>query len=226
MNFPLCPNSIRASWTDVSCSQPSRAKHMHAIDNPPDIHSIDLPIGERLIPIRLVITTETYGRTSLAQAITNTFDRQIQLALISSCRGVEIDRMHAILTTGCDVEPTNAPFFTGPLRKALEYGCKTDQVIQIFRPESLDPSWREHPASILQEERESLERDFPTVIPSVDGTHLWFTRFRFEDTRAATDYERTYGQWIRGDALQALAGLVILTEDPSNLIGTLSSSHQ
>jgi hypothetical protein len=198
---------------------------MHSTDSHSSIHSIDLPIGDRQLPLRLVVTTKTYGRRDLANAITDTFDSQMLMALISSCRGVGIDRLPVILSTGYDVEPTDAPFFTGPLEKALEYGCVTDQVIQIFHPRCLDPSWREHPASIPQEKRESIERDFPTVIPSVDGTRLWFTRFRFEDTRAATDYEREYGHWIRGDARQALAGLIILTADPSAQLRNLGQSE-
>ena len=189
------------------------------------ILSRELTIGDTLIPVRIVVTTETYGRTGLASQIAGTFDADLQLAISSSCRGVEADRLPVILATGCDVEPTDAPFFTGSLHKALEYGCTSDQVIQIFRPELLEPSWCEHPSSVTAEARLSIERDYPTVIPSVDGTHLWFTRFPFEDTRAATPYEREYGQWIRGDSCRAIAGLVILTADPSALVQNLTKAE-
>ena len=175
-------------------------------------------INGNSIPVWVFTAKAGFERPRLSTRILEALGPELLLTILSdSCRGVEAARLPVILTTGCDVEPSNAPFFRGPLHKALEYGCTSDQVIQVFHPESLDRSWRELPASLPCEEREQIEALYPSVIPSVDGSHLWFTRFHSDDMRAGTDYERQYGAWLPGDPGKALAALIIITEDPAML---------
>ena len=180
-----------------------------------------VPIKGSSVPLWILPSGTAHERKHLAPFIEELVGPDLLLGTISSCRGVTADRLPVILLSGCDVEPSTAPFFTGPLDKALEYGCDSDQVIQIFRPEHLVSSWREYPSSLTTAERACIEKDYPTVIPIVDGIRLWFTRFPFEDPRAATPYESEYGSWIPGDASLALAALVILAADPTALIENL-----
>lgn len=184
-----------------------------------------LEINGNPVPLWFFIAKADYQRPGLSKLIEAALAPKLKISLLSNCcRGVNADRLPVILATGCSMEPSNAPFFAGPLRKALEYGCTSDQVIQMFRPESLEPSWRECPAHLSAAERNEIEAHYPTMIPSVDATHLWFTRFQSEDTRAATDYERIYGYWIPGDSGKALAALILISENPSYLEVVMKSN--
>jgi hypothetical protein len=180
-----------------------------------------VPIQGSSVPLWILPSGTARERKHLAPFIEELLGPDLLVAAISSCRGVSADRLPVILWSGCDVEPSTAPFFTGPLDKALEYGGDSDQVIQIFRPEHLASSWREYPSSLPTEERARIAQDYPTLIPSIDGTRLWFTRFPPEDPRAATPYETEYGRWIPGDASLALAALLILAADPTARIADL-----
>jgi hypothetical protein len=183
-----------------------------------------IKINDHSVQVWIFRAQAGINRIALSTLLEETLGPDFIYPFNASCRGVEIDRLPVILSTGCDVEPSDAPFFAGPLRKALEYGCTTDQVIQVFHTASLEPSWRECPAGLSAADRNQIEANYPTVIPSVDGSHLWFTRFKFEDTRAATDYERTYGYWIPGDPGKALAALILISEDFNILAEAIKSN--
>jgi hypothetical protein len=157
----------------------------------------------------------------IASTIIESEGLEFMSILQMSCRGVPASRLPSILSTGVDVEPTNAHIFANALWKALEYGCDGDQVIQVFYPQALQRSWKEKPASISPEERAEIEQDYPNVITSIDGSRLWFTRFPLEDKRTAGPYERAHGRWIPGDASKALAALVIITDNPRPLLETI-----
>lgn len=185
-----------------------------------------IPIGDKEVPLWYVVARAGFGRTDLAPAIKDAFGQTHRWNLLSSCRGVSSERLPVILSTGCDVEPSNAPLFVASIEKALEYGHDRDQVIQVFDRKCLRPSFCERDADLSQEERAEIERDYPNVIPSVDGSTLWFTRLAPSDTRAATGYEREYGYWIPGDPVEALCALILIFDDPVRFLQDLTSVLQ
>lgn len=173
-----------------------------------------IPIGGKEIPVWSVIAPANFARTKLADAISNALGESHLINLYCSCRGVTWTRLPVILTTGCDVEPPDAPLFASCLEKALEYGHEGDQVIQVFDHRFLRPSFCERLLPLAEEERAKIEKNYPTVIPSVDGSRLWFTRLSPDDSRAATGYEREYGYWIPGNPIEALCALILISSDP------------
>ena len=167
------------------------------------------------IPVWCFVASPGFNRVDLSDSIEDVLGGHFIRSLIHSCRGVTLDRLPVILETGCDLEPSNAPFFAGPLEKALEYGHDGDQLIQVFDSRSVQPSFRERCAATLtDEERAEIEKDYPTVIHSDDGSMIWFTRLAYEDNRAASGYEREYGYWIPGNPAEALSVIILISSDP------------
>lgn len=166
-----------------------------------------------------------YDRRSLAATFTSNlhtlFPEEPPAEL--TYRGVEIERLRVILASGCDVEPPQAPLYAARLDKALEYGGNGHQVIQVFRQAHLKPCWQEHPVTLTDEERAAIEKDYPTVLPSSDGTYLWFSRLKPGNKRLCS-YERDYGYWIPGPASEALVGLIIVTEDMKHMVSHLQKN--
>jgi hypothetical protein len=175
-----------------------------------------LSIAGHPVPVWSFVFPEGCERRKLAAPITETLDQSFLMNLIMGCRGVEAHRLPVILATGCDVEPSDSPLFASSLEKALEYGHQGNQVIQVFHHEALEISWRERSAALPDEERKDIEKDYPTVIPSIDGSSLWFTRLSPDDNRAATSYERAYGRWIPGNPAEALSALILISSDPNH----------
>lgn len=175
-----------------------------------------LSIAGHQVPAWHFVAPEGIQRIKLTETITETLDQSFLINLITSCRGVVDHRLPFILSTGCDVEPSNSPLFAGSLDKALEYGSQENQIIQVFHYEALEISWRERPATLPAEERAEIEKDYPTVIPSIDGSSLWFTRLSPDDKRAATPYEREYGRWIPGNPAEALSALIMISSTPNH----------
>jgi hypothetical protein len=167
-----------------------------------------------------------YDRRSLAVTFTSNLHTLFPEELPSELtyRGVEIERLGTILVNGCDVEPTHVPFFAARLDKALEYCGNEHQVIQVFRQVHLKPCWQEHPATLSDEERAAIEKDYPTVLPSRDGIYIWFSRLKPDDTRLCS-YERDYSYWIPGPASEALVGLIIVTADMNHLLSHLQKKR-
>lgn len=127
-------------------------------------------------------------------------------------RGVGLDRLPHILKHGCDVSPTNALLFASPYAdKSLEYG----NLIQVFVGAQLESTWREVPASIEPSDLAAIIKDYPTKLLSSDGTHLWLSRFPANDPRISSSYEVEWGRWIPGDAMRALAALLIVCRSPA-----------
>jgi|GEM_PF-2804676 len=181
-------------------------------------------IGRKSIPVACVVAPANFTRTKLTHEISNSLGQNYLASLCCSCRGVPWTRLPVILATGCDVEPSDSPIFASCLEKALEYGHEGDQVIQVFDHESLRPSFCERSASLTEEERAEIEKDYPTVIPNVDGSMLWFTRLSPDDSRAATGYEREYGYWLPGKPIDALCALILISSDTQQLAEYLPSS--
>lgn len=207
-------NSHTTVWAILA---QSKFLKQNSMTKEPTTHNLEININGYSVPVWTVCSKADFTRRGLTKGIEEMLGPRFLHPLLSSCRGVEAERLPTILSKGCDVEPPSAPFFAACLEKALEYGCYSDQIIQVFHPESLACSWRERPASLPTSERNEIESNYPTVIPSVDGSILWFTRFPAEDTRAATDYERAYGNWIPGDTTKALAALIFISEDSDNV---------
>ncbi len=123
-------------------------------------------------------------------------------------RGVGLDRLPHILEHGCDVYPTTALLFASPYAdKCLEYGS----LIQVFHGAQLESTWREVPASMAPDDLAAIMTNYPTKLPSSDGTHLWLSRFPANDPRISSTYEVEWGRWIPGDAMRALAALLIVS---------------
>lgn len=189
---------------------------------------VEIEIKGNVVPLWFFQAPAGFSaRKDLGDTITDTFANAFGMEscamFISGCRGVEAHRLPTIMSNGCDVEPTTAPFFANELWKALEYGCEGDQVIQVFKHGSLKRSWREVSSSMDPAELEELKKTYPTVIESVDGSRLWLTRFPVEDRRAATDYERAHGHWIPGEASEALEAIIFITADLQSFIDRLTS---
>jgi hypothetical protein len=146
---------------------------------------------------------------------------------LSDCvfRGVEIERISCILSTGVDVEPTTAPIYsTDRFDKAVEYGG-VPKVVMAFDPSYLDYTYREVPSSASLNEINTLKQIFPTEISVKEGSSLWLTKLAFDDPRASTYYEIEYSRWIPGNPFDALKAVIIFT-DSLKAIGTaLISPH-
>lgn len=90
-------------------------------------------------------------------------------------RGVSWDRLGVVLSTGIDVEPTDATIYVDGFDKALEYGG-WPKVIVALRSAQLDSAFREVSADTPPAQLAELERAFGTRLPSVDGSKLWLSR--------------------------------------------------
>lgn len=142
-------------------------------------------------------------------------------AWISAYRAVGLDRLGVVLTTGIDVEPPDAPFFSTPdLSKALEYGGYP-KLILVLAPSKLTPSWLELPGDTQVEELQAHRITYPTMFRSEDSTKVWLSRLRESDPRAASPYEAEYGHWIPHDAKAALRAVVLLG-DPQQVVRHLT----
>jgi hypothetical protein len=124
-------------------------------------------------------------------------------------RGVSLDRFKVVLSTGIDVEPTNAIIYVDGFDKALEYGGWPKVVIAL-RTDQLDATFREVAADTPPTQLAELGHVFGTKLLSADGSMLWLSRLDAEDSRVTTDYEVAYARWIPGDALGALAAVFVL----------------
>lgn len=135
--------------------------------------------------------------------------------MLTQARGVTFDRLTIILSTGCDVKPTNSVMYFADVgvSKALEYGCDGDQVLMLFRSEKLDRTFREVPVTIDPTELTALRKCFPTELKSRDGKSLWLSRLGPDDRRLGTQYESNYARWIPADPWEALAAVFAIGDD-------------
>jgi hypothetical protein len=147
--------------------------------------------------------------TKPLESILDTFALFVAGGAGDTCRGVSLDRLSAILANGCDVEPTDAPIFTGYLDKAFEYG-DWPKVIQVFHATSLERSFIEIRADLSDPVASEATKDYPTRIVSEDGEWFWCSRLEASDRRAGSAYEEAHGKWIPGDAWEALAACFII----------------
>lgn len=127
-------------------------------------------------------------------------------------RGVTIDRLPTIITTGVDVEPSSAAIFcTECIDKALEYtrwphGVRAG-ALMVFRSSHVDRSFCRPGEDATETQIAEIQRRYPRVHDN--GTGRWFSRL--PDSRVF-DYEREYGYWIPGNAQEALAAVFLIGE--------------
>lgn len=124
-------------------------------------------------------------------------------------RGVELDRLSQIVSTGCDVIPSTAPIYASPhAAKALEYG----DVVMAFDLAKLEKTFREVSKSENPETLDRLRQEYPTVL-EMDGDWLWFSKLPPDDERTGTIYESYYTFFIPGDPREALLLLFLIGTD-------------
>ncbi len=140
----------------------------------------------------------------------------------SKFRGVGIDRLAQVLSTGIDVVPSDAPIFADRLDKALEYGG-VPKVVLALDPTKLDRTFREVSANTDPDAIAELKKTFPTEIKSDCGTMLWLTKLSFEDRRATKSYERDYAWWIPGNSMEALRAVLLFTDSIQAVTDPLSA---
>jgi hypothetical protein len=128
-------------------------------------------------------------------------------------RGVGLDRLQTILTTGVDVEPTTATIFVAEFEKAWEYGG-WPKVVMAFDGKQLERTYRDIIISDTNaDEIARLMVDYPTRIEDASGERLWLTRLEAIDSRAGTPYEYGFARWIPGDPFDALLAVFVFTPE-------------
>jgi hypothetical protein len=161
------------------------------------------------VPLFLVPVEDEQEVRQLGFGATYEIQEAGGLSLTLEYRGVELDRLPTILSTGIDVEPSDAVLYVSTLEKALEYGGLPKAVI-VLDPDHLERTWRTLPADSAAEEVERIQQTYPTKLTSTDGTKLWCSRLSEDDPRITTDYETAYARWIPGDPLEALQAVFVL----------------
>lgn len=141
-----------------------------------------------------------------------------RVLLGSLFRAVSLDLLPKVLSTGVDVEPSNAVVYAGDFEKAWEYGG-LPKLVAAYDPRMLKSSCLEIPAATPPEELRRLTQDYPTQLQSRDGQRLWLSRLPKDDTALATPYEAAWAYWIPGNAKAALRAVIICVrpEDASRV---------
>jgi hypothetical protein len=128
-------------------------------------------------------------------------------------RGVKLERLESVVTSGCDVTPTTARIFaTDTPSKALEYG----EVIMVFDATKLVKTFVEVPKSESTQILNRLRSEYPTELEK--GGSLWFSKLPPEDFRVGTLYEGCYSYYIPGDAREALLMIFLVGDDKHKLL--------
>ena len=177
-----------------------------------------------VLRIRLNPEVDEYDTGSVASALIDAPEcrRFMRLFLTEACRGVALDRFEQVIATGIDVEPSDAPIWVSSLDKAMEYGG-WPKLILLLDPHCLDRTFREVGGDCSEATRADIIRQFPTELPSVDGTSRWFSRLPATDRRITSGYEIAYARWIPGDARAALRA-VLLVEHPKFDVAGLANA--
>ncbi len=139
-------------------------------------------------------------------------------------RGVSLDRLGTILQQGIDVHPTTGLIFVDFPDKAVEYGG-WPKVLLALKRDLLRRTFREISADSSEEEIQTVCREFPNIVKSIDGSKLWCTRLDKDDPRIASSYENAYARWIPDDPWAALKAVFVLfrPEDQSEFERVLRS---
>ena len=133
-------------------------------------------------------------------------------------RTVSIDRLPTILTTGCDVVPSDSVLWADRSpEKSLEYGDGYPKVVQVFNNTFLEPSWRQVPLSLPEDELHQILRIYKTKRVAEDGSYLWLSRLPGTDGRIDTPHEHEHAFWIPGEPLDALLAVVVIGQSAEEL---------
>jgi hypothetical protein len=140
-------------------------------------------------------------------------------------RRTQYERLELVLNTGCDVSPSDSPFHSGPLSKAMEYGhtgCEyprpwSNKILIGFDQKLLSKSWLEVDSSMPSEELKTLMDTYPTDWPSVDGENILLSRFPRETAAPNPAYEMEYGKWIPGETWEAVRLVALISNDKKEL---------
>lgn len=164
-------------------------------------------VTDRPVPIWFgVLETDTLH--SPPERFTNLADLDLEL-LRCDFRGVSIDRLDAVLTSGIDVQPTNSVLFASTFNKAWEYGG-FPKVLMALDTSGMSRTWTKRSSEeISQPELDELSERYPTVVERNDGKDLWFSRLPEDDPRVATQYETAHAWWIPGDPFDVLRAIFI-----------------
>lgn len=127
-------------------------------------------------------------------------------------RGVSIERLAIVLRTGIDVDPPDAALYVSSLDKAWEYGGFPKVVLALDHM-SLDRTFRVLPSASSPDERQAVQKTFPTVLESVDGDTLWFSRLAPDDPGITTPYGVEYARWIPGEPFEALCAVLLFASE-------------
>ena len=132
-------------------------------------------------------------------------------------RAVKISRLQQVITSGCDVTPSDSVLFANMSpEKSLEYG-EFPKVVQVFNGKHLERSWRTVPASVSEDELHQLLQTYKTKLVAQDESHLWLSRLPPGHTAVGTPYEQEHAYWIPGDPFLALMAVVVIARDLTEL---------
>ena len=123
-------------------------------------------------------------------------------------RGVALERLPVVLRSGCDVEPSDRPFWSAErIDKALEYGGR-EQLLLVYDPRRLTPAWVILDADCPASKRADLERLYPTVVWE-NGESTKLSRLPPSEYHGGIGYDN-YAHWIPADPFEALLMIVAI----------------
>ncbi len=173
-------------------------------------------------PLTFLISQPTENRvTDLAPCLTFLAGKALKRDIDEPSllfRGVEIDRLETIVRTGCDVVPSDSPFYAACLEKALEYGGY-NKVVQVFDPQKLDRTFVKVGKSETVERLEELRAAYPSC-KDLGGEWFWFSKLPPGDFRIGTAYEMEYSFFIPRNPLDALLMVFLVGNDSHTLQST------
>jgi hypothetical protein len=124
-------------------------------------------------------------------------------------RGVAPDRFFAVMTTGVDVDPTDAPIYCSDFDKAWEYGgtsmSKGLRLVYALDSTKLERTFRTLRLDAAPSEIDEVRQTYPHQHVEHEGS-LWFSRI----DRYFPGYEIPYAYWVPGNAKDALTVVFLL----------------
>lgn len=144
--------------------------------------------------------------------------RELELSLlrervIVKYRGVSLERMWQVLTTGVDVEPTDAPIFcSDDIHKAFEYGGAPSSgnprgCVFGLRSTALQRSYTSVRRDRSPDEIDRVREIYPYETESNDDEYIRLSRI--SGLGRNLSYEGAYGYWVPGDAMEAIVALFV-----------------
>jgi predicted AAA+ superfamily ATPase len=142
----------------------------------------------------------------------------------SAFRGVSIDRLAAVLEMGIDVQPTDSIIYVSDFDKAWEYGGVPKVILELDRS-FLHSTYREIPSDTVAADIADLQKHFPCVEKSRDGSKLWLSRLAENDPRRNNAYEINYAKLIPENARHALKAIFIFATEYIDLASLIRKTR-